>query len=178
MESDGLRCSINWNGQSSADKSYIAALFVFQYALPIGVMLYSFIAVKYEIRSMQLRVAGMSGAQAEAAMESVRAEKKHTKLAIVMCTTFIVSWTPYTLISFWSSYFQSVSTVPPSLGTVSAIFAKMSTLVNPIIYSFLHSKFRRNLRVPFVGQVLAPTSVGPELSTKQTSSTVRRSVAE
>lgn len=178
LESDKLRCSINWNDQKVSNQSYIAALFFFCYVLPISVMIFSFISVKREIRQMQRRISTLSGAQAEATMESVRAERKHTKLAIIMSVTFIVSWTPYALISFWSSYLQHFYQVPPSLGTVSAVFAKLSTLANPIIYSFLHSKFRRNLWVPIFGQIVRPTSVVPELSIKLTSSTVQKSTVE
>lgn len=174
LEIDGIRCSINWRGNSASDKTYIAALFIFCYVAPIGVMMFSFISVKLEIRRMQHRILSMTGPQAEAAMESVRAEKRHTRLAIVMCLAFIISWTPYSIVSFWSSYFQSVSTVPKSLGTVSAIFAKLSPLANPIIYSFLHPKFRHSLKLLLHWRSRTSNIVLPETTAKQTSSTIRQ----
>ena len=169
LEADGLRCSINWKGQSAADKSYIACLFFFCYILPIGVMLFSFISIKREIRRMQGRVSNMTGPQAEATMESIRAEKKHTRLAVVMCLAFLISWTPYAVISFWSSYFQHVSKTPTSLGTISAVLAKMSAFANPIIYSFLHPKFRRSLKVLFLGNRRVGSSAIPDTGPKQIS---------
>ena len=165
LEADGLRCSINWKGQSMADKSYIAALFIFCYVLPIGVMLFSFIAVKRELRRMQDRTSNLAGAQEQATRDSIKAEKRHTRLAIVMCLAFIISWTPYSIISFWSSYFQNVSKVPTPLGTTSAVFAKMSPFANPIIYSFLYPKFRRNIRDLFFRKARRPNSVHPESAT-------------
>ena len=174
LEADGIRCSINWRGKSTGDKSYIAALFIFCYLAPIGVMIFSFISVKLEIRRMHHRVLNMSGSQAETARESIQAERRHTRLAVVMCLAFIISWTPYSIISFWSSYFEGVAKVPTSLGTISAIFAKMSPFANPIIYSFLHPKFRHSLKVVFSGRTRASNSIVPETIAKQTSSTFRQ----
>eukprot|EP00795_Rhopilema_esculentum_P002977 gene2977-1231_t len=180
LEDDNLRCSINWNGKSASDKSYVAALYVFCYILPVGMMLFAFSAVKRELRQMQKRAVEMAGMQMEAMMETVQAEKRHTKLAIVMSTAFVVSWTPYTVISFWSSYFKHVATVPKYLGTISAVFAKLSTLCNPIIYSFLHAKFRRNLDLPFIGKVFKQNTVNPgwESSVRPTSSTGNKTLVD
>lgn len=152
-EDDNLRCSINWNGKTIGDKAYIAMLFIFCFLIPTALMLFAFIAVKVELREMNKRAKNMAGLQMEAMMESVRAERKHTKLAIVMAVTFITLWVPYSLISFWSAYFKHIAVAPVYLGTLAAVFAKMSSLANPIIYSFLHAKFRQNLSVPFIGRV-------------------------
>ena len=152
-EDDNLRCSIDWNGNTVADKAYIAMLFISCYLIPCSIMLLAFIAIKFELHQTRKRARNLTAYQIETTLRSVRAEKRHTKLAIVMAATFITLWTPYALISFWAAYFKYVAVVPVFLGTLAAVFAKMSTLVNPIIYSFLHPKFRQNLVVPFKGHV-------------------------
>ena len=152
-EDDNLRCSINWNGSTVADKAYIAMLFISCFLIPCSIMFLAFIAIKFELRKASRRVKSLTGCQMKSMLQSVRAEKRHTKLAIVMAATFITLWTPYSLISFWAAYFKHIAVVPVFLGTLAALFAKMSTLTNPIIYAFLHAKFRQNLVVPFKGQV-------------------------
>ena len=162
-EDDNLRCSINRNGKTIGDKAYIAMLFIFCFLIPTTLMLFAFIAIKLELRKMNKRARNMAGIQQEAMMESVRAEKKHTRLAIVMAVTFIILWVPYSLISFWSAYFKHIAVVPVYMGTLAAVFAKLSSLANPIIYSFLHAKFRQNLSVPFIGRVFRPQNhVAPD----------------
>lgn len=153
LEDDQLRCSIDWNGKSLGDKTYISFLFVFCYLIPLGMLAFCYILVKRELHKMHERAAAWSAMQSPGQPEGFRAERKHTKLAIAMTTAYVVSWTPYTVLSFWSSFFKHVSPVPIHLGTVTALFAKMSTIINPIIYAFLHARFRHSVSIPFFGRV-------------------------
>ena len=170
-EDDNIRCSINWNGNTVADKAYIAMLYVWCFLIPCSIMLLAFIAIKLKLCQMNKRARSLTGFRMETMLESVQAWMKHTKLAIVMAAAYIILWMPYALISFWTAYFKHIAVFPAYLGTIAAVFAKMSSLTNAIIYSFLHEKFRHNLSVPFKGRVFrSQNEVGPDQSQNENNS--------
>ncbi len=159
LEKGNLRCAINWAGSTSLDMSYIAFLMVFCYVIPLTVMSICFGLVKRELHRMRERVSNMTSVESGPALENIRAEKKHVKLAFVMTSSFIVSWTPYCIISFISTYFKSDIHISAAVSTSAAVLAKMSTMLNPIIYSFLYSRFRQNIAIPCFGRLYQRNAV-------------------
>ena len=168
LESDALRCSIDWASKKTKDRLYIIFLFIFCFIIPVSVMCYSFYRVKQELREMQSRASSLFGRESKAAKDNVRAEKRHTRLAIVMCMVFIITWLPYSLLSFWASFFTHVAELPVTLATVSAIIAKSSTMFNPVIYTIMHKRFRQSiLATPFGKLLCLSPKISPEDSSFQ-----------
>ena len=169
LESDKLRCSIHWASRSTKDQAYIVFLFIFCFIIPVSVMSFSFLRVRKELHLMQGRAANLFGRESKAAKDNIRAERRHTQLAITMCTVFILTWTPYSLLSFWSSFFAHIAETPVALATTAALIAKSSTIFTPIIYSVVHKKFRQSLSSTRFGKLLClKTKVAPgETSTPE-----------
>lgn len=62
----------------------------------------------------------------------------------MICTAFIIAWSPYAVISMWSACGYHV----PSLTSILAsLFAKSASFYNPLIYFGMSSKFRKDLCV-------------------------------
>lgn len=61
-----------------------------------------------------------------------------------MCIGFLTAWSPYALVSMWAA-FGSTGEVPPIAFAVAAIFAKSSTLYNPLVYLIFKPNFRKLL---------------------------------
>ena len=152
---------------------YIIFLFVFCFLVPVTIMVISFVSVKKELRQMQLRAANLFGRESKASKDNIRAEKKHTKLAIVMCVVFISMWFPYSFLSFWASFFTHIAQTPVVLGTVCAFIAKSSTIFNPVIYTIMHKRFRQSLiHTPFKVLFCCPSRISPmETSAAEKSNT-------
>ncbi|KAG8583533.1 hypothetical protein GDO81_008457 [Engystomops pustulosus] len=67
-----------------------------------------------------------------------------TKVSIVICTAFIIAWSPYAVISMWSACGFHV----PSLTSIFAsLFAKSASFYNPLIYFGMSSKFRKDISI-------------------------------
>ncbi|KAH3804068.1 hypothetical protein DPMN_132346 [Dreissena polymorpha] len=62
-------------------------------------------------------------------------------MTFAMSWGFLVCWMPYSVVSMWSAY-GNADLLPMRLVVVSVLLAKSSTVVNPIIYFLLNSKFR------------------------------------
>ncbi|XP_037794220.1 opsin-VA-like [Penaeus monodon] len=86
---------------------------------------------------LSLKQAGNSGLQAGVA----RAERRVALMVVVMGLTFLLAWTPYSVMALIVA-FGDPSLVTPGAAVVPAIFAKSSCMYNPIIYVGLNTQFR------------------------------------
>ncbi|EDO42908.1 predicted protein, partial [Nematostella vectensis] len=102
--------------------SYVSVLFVLFYLIPLFTMAFCYSRIYLAIQSLQVGAIKRWGTQL--------ANKKTAKMAFVM--TFLVAWTPYAVISFYSitGHARDLSFISVVL---PAIFAKTSAFYNPII---------------------------------------------
>lgn len=68
------------------------------------------------------------------------------QLSVAVCVGFLTAWSPYAIVSMWAA-FGDATAVPPMAFATAAIFAKSSTLYNPIIYLVFKPNFRKSLCV-------------------------------
>lgn len=79
------------------------------------------------------------------------AEMKLAKIALVTISLWFLAWTPYTVINY-SGIFKLANLTP--LATIwGSVFAKCSSVYNPIVYGISHPKYRAALirRFPSLG---------------------------
>lgn len=67
------------------------------------------------------------------------------KLSVAICIGFLAAWSPYAVVSMWAA-FGPVDSIPPLAFAMPAMFAKSSTIYNPIIYLTLRPNIRRVMR--------------------------------
>lgn len=67
------------------------------------------------------------------------------QIAVLISVGFICSWTPYAMVSMWSAYKDS-STIPPEVSLLPCMFAKTSTVYNPLIYYIFSQSFKREVK--------------------------------
>lgn len=65
-----------------------------------------------------------------------------SKLSVAVCIGFFAAWSPYAVISMWAAFGQ-VENIPPLAFALPAMFAKSSTIYNPIINITLRPNIRR-----------------------------------
>lgn len=66
------------------------------------------------------------------------------QLSVAVCIGFIAAWSPYAVVSMWAA-FGHIEAIPPLAFAIPAMFAKSSTIYNPIIYLMLRPNFRRRM---------------------------------
>lgn len=64
------------------------------------------------------------------------------KLSVAVCISFFAAWSPYAVVSMWAA-FGHIDNIPPLAFAMPAMFAKSSTIYNPIIYLTLRPNIRR-----------------------------------
>ena len=70
-------------------------------------------------------------------------ERNYSVMSLIMIGTFLFAWTPYAVSVL---YLTINGSTPKHLVTVSAVFAKTSSLYNPVIYCIFLEDFRNKCR--------------------------------
>ncbi|KAM4695334.1 visual pigment-like receptor peropsin [Discoglossus pictus] len=134
-------CEIDWTKASFSTiyKSYIISIFICCFFLPVIVMVFCYVSIINTVKSS--RALTCEGDQTE---RQRKMERDVTRVSIVICTAFIIAWSPYAVISMWSACGYHV----PSLTSILAsLFAKSASFYNPLIYFGMSSKFRKDLSI-------------------------------
>ncbi|CAL8354992.1 unnamed protein product [Boreogadus saida] len=134
-------CEIDWAkaSYSSVYKSYIISILVSCFLLPVAVMLFSYVSIINTVKRGNALTA-----DGDISERQRKIERDVTIVSIVICTAFILAWSPYAVVSMWSAWgFQ----VPVLTSIFTRLFAKSASFYNPLIYFGLSSKFRSDVAV-------------------------------
>ncbi|XP_051511763.1 opsin-5-like [Myxocyprinus asiaticus] len=138
----GTACCIDWawSNHDSIARSYITVLFIACYLLPCGIIIVSYTRILLTVRESRRAVEQHISAQTR--MGNI--QTIIVKLSVAVCIGFFTAWSPYALVSMWAAFghFEDIS---PLAFAVPALFAKSSTLYNPLIYLLLKPNFRHLL---------------------------------
>ncbi|XP_068090830.1 opsin-5-like [Hyperolius riggenbachi] len=142
VEPYGTACCIDWYSSSVSHvaMSYTVVLFVFCFLIPCGIIITSFTLILITVKESRKAVGRHSAVPAR--MSNV--QTIIVKLSIAVCIGFFTAWSPYAIIAMWAT-FGSIDIIPPLVFAVPALFAKSSTIYNPIIYLLLKPNFRKML---------------------------------
>ncbi|KAG8002482.1 Visual pigment-like receptor peropsin [Nibea albiflora] len=65
-------------------------------------------------------------------------------MSVAVCIGFLGAWSPYAVVAMWAA-FGDATKVPPHVFALAAIFAKSSTIYNPMVYLLCKPNFRECL---------------------------------
>lgn len=137
-----------WNTDMSLKihKIYLIGLQVVGVGIPyvLIVMAYCRIYIKVR-RSFQLRkrFSGSTLKQSRQERRKVSSEVKVAKVFFIVAASFILCWIPVVYITTALGIFNQPDIIPDALGIVSFFTIAISSLVNPLIYSFMKPDFNQ-----------------------------------
>ncbi|XP_077585773.1 opsin 6, group member a [Stigmatopora nigra] len=132
-------CEVDWSkaNYSTIHKSYIVSILIFCFFIPVMIMLSSYVSIINTVKSTN----AMS-AEGYLTSRQRKVERDVTRISIVICTAFIMAWSPYAVVSMWSAWGFHV---PSTTSIVTRLFAKSASFYNPLIYFGMSSKFRKDV---------------------------------
>ncbi|KPP79344.1 opsin-5-like, partial [Scleropages formosus] len=135
----GTSCTINWWGLKSSvsDRLYISLILALCFALPTLIIIASYVAILLTVHRSGRSLAAIPSSAVTQSNKDLRL----TKIAAVVCSTFLLAWTPYAIVSLYSAL---VTVIP-------AIFAKSHCMINPVIYQVMNKEFREDVYYMFCG---------------------------
>ncbi|XP_056403432.1 opsin-5-like isoform X3 [Hyla sarda] len=134
----GTACCIDWKAANQEHRtiSYIVSLFVFCYIIPSTLILISYTLILLTVKGARKAV------QQHLSLQN-KGSVIHTlliKLSVAVCIGFFLAWTPYAVVAMLAA-FGDANDVPPIVFALAAMFAKSSTLYNPVVYLLLKPNF-------------------------------------
>ncbi|KAM3602430.1 uncharacterized protein V6R79_003965 [Siganus canaliculatus] len=126
----GLACSIDWTGykESLNHSTFIMTLSVLCTFLPCLVILFTYFGIAYKLHRAYQSIQSND-------FHYGNVEKRITLMAVMISSGFLVAWTPYVAVSFWSMFHsQKQNPMTPIITLLPCLFAKSSTVYNPFIY--------------------------------------------
>ncbi|XP_066515171.1 opsin 7, group member b [Hoplias malabaricus] len=138
----GTACCIDWYAPSHSlpAMSYIICLFFFCYILPSTIIFLSYAFILVTVRGSRQAVQQHVSPQ----NKILNAQTLIVKLSVAVCIGFLFAWSPYAAVSMWAA-FVDPNSVPPVAFAIAAMFAKSSTLYNPLVYLGFKPNFRKSL---------------------------------
>ncbi|KAM9720271.1 opsin 7, group member a [Menidia menidia] len=136
----GTACCIDWrqSNQYTTARSYTVALFIFCYILPCCVIVASYTGIMVTVQASRKTMEQHASRQTH--MSSI--QTIIVKLSVAVCIGFFAAWSPYAIVSMWAA-FGRIENIPPLAFAMPAMFAKSSTIYNPVVYLMLRPNIRR-----------------------------------
>ncbi|XP_071328349.1 opsin 6, group member a [Trachinotus anak] len=134
-------CEIDWAkaNYSSVYRSYIISILIFCFLIPVLIMLFCYVSIINTVKR-----GNALSAEGDLTDRQRKIERDVTIVSIVICTAFILAWSPYAVVSMWSAWGFHV----PNLTSIfTRLFAKSASFYNPLIYFGLSSKFRKDVAI-------------------------------
>ncbi|KAM3865354.1 opsin-5-like [Diretmus argenteus] len=134
-------CEIDWAkaSYSTFHKSYIISIFIACFFIPVLIMLFCYVSIINTVKR-----GNALSSEGDPTDRQRKIERDVTIVSIVICTAFILAWSPYAVVSMWSAWGFHV----PNLTSIfTSLFAKSASFYNPLIYFGLSSKFRKDVAI-------------------------------
>ena len=143
IEGIGISCSVQWHSRTLSGISYITCLFMAAYVIPIVVICFAYYKMWKATKHSQLKVTPVNKGIGMA-KKSDRAHRQVAIMGFLMTISFLVTWTPYAIVSFLS--FVDPVGPTPLTATVPCIIAKSSVIWFPLISALKHREFQIECR--------------------------------
>ncbi|XP_072284536.1 opsin-5-like [Pyxicephalus adspersus] len=133
-------CEIDWSLATSSIsyKCYVIGVFLWGFFIPVAIMIFCYVSIIRVVHASHRSSKGV-----EISKRQLTMERDITRVSFVICTAFLLAWSPYAVISMWSACGYQV---PALTSVVATLLAKSASFYNPIIYIGLSPKFRQELQ--------------------------------
>lgn len=160
----GLSCSLAWGQMKHEGFSFVITLFSFNLVAPSAVIFCCYFGIAFKLyfayrRSNQSnrlpniirlhrRLLIVSASLHQDGDNSSGLDSPcppPLQIAVLISAGFIGCWAPYGLVSLWSVLRDS-GAIPPEVSLLPCMFAKSSTVYNPMIYYIFSQSFKREVK--------------------------------
>ncbi|XP_076016247.1 opsin 8, group member b [Genypterus blacodes] len=152
LEPFGLSCSLAW-GQlnNEGDFTFLISLSSFNLIGPCVVIICCYFGI-----AIKLYLTYKHSLNRNRVGKAIRLHRRLLRIAVLISVGFMCSWTPYAAVSMWSAL-KGSDGIPPVVTLLPCLFAKTSTVYNPLIYYIFSQNFNREVKQ------LATVCFGPGL---------------
>lgn len=153
----GFHCGIDWFDRTLPSRIYFLLLFIGVYFVPLIVIVYVNIYIKntiYRLTHLNPAVSiemnyscptdpvrkHMSHASREKEMQRLHRLYEDRRFVVATAQSvviYLIAWTPYSIVALAQVFGDHISLYNPWIMTTCALLAKLSMIVNPVIYTVI-----------------------------------------
>jgi len=134
--------------------------------IPFGLIIITNLKLLLIIRRMPNMHKGQNSD--DKAQKRAAVQRSITNIMIIYISGFVISWTPYAIVSFYSAFGNSGEELSPVMGTIPAYFAKSSMVWSTLFYIFTNRKLKAKLTREGITGTASATVKENESSVNQT----------
>ena len=144
-EGSGAVCSIQWQSTDTFDAIFVMLTFVLFCFVPFCFIFACYTAIALNLWKMSKMAKISWGKDSRIAIDKVTVKKKAITHGTIMVTAVLITWLPYAFVAFRAT-FSHQENMSALVYSITAMFAKTSTLINPIICFFWYKRFREGTK--------------------------------
>uniref|UniRef100_A0A3B3Y2Q9 G-protein coupled receptors family 1 profile domain-containing protein n=1 Tax=Poecilia mexicana TaxID=48701 RepID=A0A3B3Y2Q9_9TELE len=133
----GLSCSLAWGQMKHEGFSFVVSLFCVNLLVPSVIIIFCYFGIAIRLYFTYKKSTNSNHFNERKVFWEF--------IAVLISVGFVVCWTPYGLVSLWSVLNDS-SKIPPEVSLLPCMFAKSSTVYNPLIYYFFSQSFKKEVK--------------------------------
>uniref|UniRef100_A0AAY4BI15 G-protein coupled receptors family 1 profile domain-containing protein n=1 Tax=Denticeps clupeoides TaxID=299321 RepID=A0AAY4BI15_9TELE len=138
----GLSCTLAWGNLKTMKTGFsmIICMLIMNLVIPAVIIIFC-----YSAMAVKLYLTYKSIEDCQHIPSVVRLQRRLMIIAVLISLGFIGCWTPYAIVSLWSTFHDSAS-IPPVVSMLPCLFAKSSTVYNPLIYYAFSKPFKHEVK--------------------------------
>ncbi|XP_022621041.1 opsin-5-like [Seriola dumerili] len=137
----GLSCSLAWGEMKHEGFSFVISMFSLNLVMPSVIIICCYFGITIKLYFTYKNSMNNSSR----IPNIIKLHRRLLVIAVLISVGFIGCWAPYGLISLWS-IFRDSETIPPEVSLLPCMFAKSSTVYNPLIYYIFSQSFKREVK--------------------------------
>ncbi|KAM3860909.1 opsin 8, group member b [Diretmus argenteus] len=138
----GLSCSLAWGQMKTEDFSFVISIFTINLVAPSVIIIVCYFSIAFRLYFTYKKIITNNSNQIP---NIVKLQRRLFIIAVLMSLGFIGCWAPYGVVSLWSIFRDSAS-IPTVVTLLPCMFAKSSTVYNPLIYYIFSKTFKREVK--------------------------------
>ncbi|XP_071779433.1 opsin 8, group member b [Centroberyx gerrardi] len=136
----GLSCSLAWGDMKNKGFSFVISMFSFNLVMPSVIIIFCYFGI-----AIKLYLTYKNSMNSNQVPNIVKLHRRLLIIAVLISAGFIGCWSPYGMVNLWSIYHNS-SSIAPEVSLLPCMFAKSSTVYNPMIYYIFSKTFKREVK--------------------------------
>ena len=173
-EGYGTTCTIDYFTREEPHNHFLLCMLLADYLMPCLLIIYCYVWIFHTVKSHSLAFfpilsdnkkssrigSGRSGGNRSSLrlfapqgqtkdkhrrMKWTETEYKIARTIFLVVLFYCMAWTPYAVVTLVGQY-GDVKRITPTVSMLPAVFAKISTVYNPIVYSLTHPRFKLQLK--------------------------------
>ena len=142
LEGTNVTCSVQWRSSLPSDQAYFGVVILTCFFFPLAVITFCYYKIHQVSKQIVVNTTHMGGLAMTATQALLKKHHKSAFYFLAIIAGFLLPWSPYAVVSFLLVLRRNVNPVAVS---ACSVFAKISFLLDPILYAIFHGKFRRRL---------------------------------